>query len=245
MKRLFLLIAALSFSAALIAQTPGPRKGYQMFQNQLLKPKHGSEKKFEAAVKNHIAKFHAKGPHIARLSVVTTGTNSDGWYVFAMGPLMYPDLDHQPQGETSHDADWDNNIDPLIEQYGESTNWTLNDELSVTPPGYNPENIDVWTIDVKPGMRTKFSDLLKTMKTVWEQKKYPFSFRVFNNELFNSSGRDMAIVYSFKDYTQFDLDYKFKEDYEAVNGADSWKKFWETWNECTVSTDEHFRKFLN
>jgi hypothetical protein len=244
MKKILLLIAFAGFVTALSAQTAPPKKAYQIYQTQYIKPKHGKETQFEAAVKAHNAKFHATGPHSARLSVITTGSGSDGWYVWAMGPFMYPDLDHAPAGEKTHDDDWTNNIDPLVDQYGETTNWKLDEDISITPADYKPENIDVWTMDVKPGMRAKFADNLKMMAAVWKAKKYPYSFRVFNNDLFSSNGKDVSIVYSFKNYTEFDMDFKFKEDYESINGAGSWQKFWDTWNECTSSTDEHFRKFL-
>ena len=120
----------------------------------------------------------------------------------------------------------------------------MQEDLSYTPANYNPANLDVWSVDIKSGMRYQFNDLMKKWKALWDTKKYPFSLRVFNNELFSAKGADAAIIYSFDNYATFDIDIKWREDYEAMYGAGSWDNFWKTWNECVVSTDEHLRKFL-
>lgn len=244
MKKLALTLAVLVvYTASLFAQA-AKSKTYQMLNTMKMKPKRTHEKQFEASVKAHIAKFHPAGPYAARLSVITEGSGSDGWYVWAMGPLMYADLDKMPQGKKDHDDDWDKTVDIHVEQYGESFFWKLQDDLSVTPPNYNPDRIDVWGIDLKPGMRYQFAELMKKWKAMWEAKKYPFALRVFYNELWNADGNDAAIVYSFTNYADFDLDISWRNDYDAMYGVGSWDNFWKEWNECVASTDEHLRKFI-
>ncbi len=244
MKNLILLLTILiGYAASLAGQSAMPTT-YQMYSNTMMKPKQGHEKQFEAAVMAHNAKFHASGPNMARLSAITYGTGSDGWYVWSMGPLMYKDLDHQPDGNKDHDDDWANNVDIHVDQYGTSTLWKLQDDLSYTPANYMPANIDVWTLDIKPGMRYQFADLMKKWKAMWEAKKYPFSLRVFYNDLWSKDGRDASIVYSFTNYAEFDSDISWKNDYEALYGAGSWDNFWKTWNECVASTDEALRHFM-
>ena len=120
---------------------------------------------------------------------------------------MYSDLDNQPNyNSVEHDNDWGANVDPHIEEYGEANIWKLLDSISVTPAGYNPDRLDVWVIDIKPGMRGRFLTLMMNWKALWEANKYPFSICVFLNDLWNGDGKDAAIVYSFKKYADFDSD---------------------------------------
>src|ERR1700747_1727060 len=93
-----------------------------------------------------------------------------------------------------------------------------NDSLSYTPPNYNPAQVDIWTMKLKPGMRFQFADLMKKWKGLWDAKKYPFSMRVFYNDLFTSTGKDAAVVYSFDKFAEFDLDISWRNDYEALYG---------------------------
>ncbi|MFZ1677124.1 MAG: hypothetical protein WAT91_07625 [Saprospiraceae bacterium] len=245
MKNLFLLITVLSgFTVSLFAQTAGTTKTYQMYNTMYVKAKRGQENLLEAAVTAHINKFHATAPHQARFAEITEGTGSDGWYFWSMGPLMYADLDHQPEGNKEHDADWANNVDIHIDQYGESNLWKLQEDLSVTPANYHPDRADVWSMDIKPGMRFQFADLMKKWKAMWEAKKYTYSLRVFYNDLWSSKGNDAVIIYSFDKYADFDDDISWRNDYESIYGAGSWDNFWKSWNECVASTDEHLRKYI-
>lgn len=245
MKNIFLLITVLTgYTVSLFAQTAGAAKTYQMYNTTYMKPKHGEEKQFEAGVVAHIAKFHASGPNMARLAIITEGHHSDGWYLWSMGPLMYADLDHQPDGNKEHDADWDANVDSHVAEYGESNLWKLQEDLSVTPPNYRPDRADVWSIDIKPGMRYQFADLMKKWKAMWEAKKYTYSLRVFYNDLWSKEGNDVGIVFSFNHYADFDDDISWRNDYESMYGAGSWDNFWKSWNECVASTDEHLRKYI-
>ena len=245
MKTTLLLATVLTgCTVSLFAQT-AKVKPYQMFETNYIMPKHGQESQFEAGMKAHNAKFHAAGtPTAARCAQITEGTGSEGWYIFVMGPLMYTDLDKQPQGTKEHDDDWNTNVDSHVEKYGESNLWKLQEDLSYTPPNYNPDRADVWSMDIKQGMRFQFAELMKKWKALWEAKKYSFSLRVFYNELFDSDGKDAGIVFSFNNYADFDLDIKLREDYEAMYGPGSWDNFWKSWNECVVSTDEQLRKFI-
>lgn len=243
-KRTLIIAVFLIYTAGLFAQTANT-SSYQMFNTQMMKPKRGHEKQFEDAVKAHVAKFHPKGAYDARLSVITDGSGSDGWYLWSMGPLTYTDMDKTPAGTAGHDEDWDKTVDTHVETYGESNFWKLREDQSYTPANYRPERVDVWLIDMKAGMGYTFSDLMKKWKAVWDAKKYPYSFRVLSNDLFSKKGNDVAIVFSFTKYADFDLDISWRKDYEAMYGAGSWDNFWKVWNECVESTDEQLRKYIN
>lgn len=243
-KFLFIAVSLFCLAGFLSAQSTAAKKTYQMYNNNFMNPKKGHEKQFEDGVKAHNAAYHSSGPHRAFLQQITEGTGSDGWYIWTMGPLTYTDLDNQPNGNAKHDEDWDKNVDAHVEEYGETNLWKLQDDLSYTPANYDPKHLDVWVMDIKPGMRYQFADLMKKMKAVWDAKKYSFSMRVFYNDLWSKKGNDAAIVYSFDHYAEFDQDIKFKEDYEAINGAGSYDNFWKSWNECVATTDEQLRKII-
>ncbi len=245
MKRtLFLTTVLVACSVFLFAQATTEKKPYQMYSTTLMKAKQGHEDQFEAAVKAHNTKYHPTGPHFARLSAITYGSGSDGWYIWGMGPTTYTQLDGQPQGNKAHDDDWSNTVDPHVESYGEANIWRLQEDLSYTPPNYMPDKIDVWSIDLKMGERYRFAELMKKWKKLWDEKKYSWSLRVFYNELWNADGPDATIVYSFSKYADFDDDTKWREDYEAMYGVGSWDQFWKEWRECVVSVDEHIREFV-
>ena len=158
---------------------------------------------------------------------------------------MYADLDKQPQGQKEHDDDWAKTVDPLVDQYGETNFWRLQEELSYTPANYNPERLDVWVVDIKPGMRYQFADLMKSWRAMWEAKKYPYSMRVSYNDLWSDTGADAGIVFSFSHYADFDdPNTDWRKDYEALNGPGSWDNFWKQWNTCVNSTSEQLRQLI-
>lgn len=242
-KQILALISIPVFACCMYAQTSKTVTNYQMFNVMNIMPKKGMEEQFEAGISAHNAKYHSSGPYKARCASITHGAGSDGWYVWAMGPLTYTDMDNEPNGNKEHDADWNKNVDAFVDHYGETKLWKLREDLSVTPPNYNPGRVDVWGITVNPGMRYKFDELMKKWKGMWEAKKYTYCLRVFNSDLM-TSGHNTSMVFSFEKFAEFDLDVSWKNDYESLYGSGSWANFWKDWNECVSATDEHLRKYL-
>lgn len=243
-KKLIVVIALLCYATGIFAQAPAVVKPYVMYENSMMKPKQGKQQAFEKAVVAHIAKFHNADPYKARLSRIDVGNNSDGWYIFSMGPCMYSQLDGEPEGNKAHDDDWNLTIEPLVEQYGETMHWKLNEDISYTPAGYLPERVDVWQVKIKPGQRYRFEELMKKMSKVAKDKNYASSVRVFNNDLWNGSGYNAAIVYGFNKWADLDMDVQYQQDYEAVYGEGSWVNFWRDWRDAVELVDEHIRTFM-
>ena len=243
MRKLLLSMTVLAAYTVVVFAQASTTKSYQMASVMAIKPKRGQEKQFEDAVKAHDAKFHT-GPYGAQLWLVTEGTGSDGWYVWRMGPLTYTDMDKQPQGNKDHDDDWSKTVDIHVDQYGETSFWKLQEDLSYTPANYNPDHLDVWIIDIKQGMRFQFADLMKKWKAMWEAKKYPYSLRVSYNDLWSGDGADAAILFSFNHYADFDDDTDWRKDYESMYGPGSWDNFWKEWNNCVISTSEQLRSLV-
>jgi hypothetical protein len=243
--RKLLVIAVVMLCSAAVVLAQDKVKPYTMYQNEMIKPKIGSEAAFEKAVMAHIAKFHASDPYKARLSRIDAGTNSDGWYIFSMGPTNYTAMDGQPNGNNAaHDDDWNKNIAPLVQEYGETTDWKLQDDISYTPANYLPEKIDVWLIRIKPGMRYKFQEICQRAAKVSTDKKYAMSFRVFYNDLFAGSGYNAAITFGFNKWSELDIDVAYKADFEAAYGPNSWQNWWDDYRSCVEVTDECIRSFI-
>jgi len=243
-KLLFLAVMVMCSTTILFAQA-NQVKPYTMLQTEWIKPKIGQEQAFEKAVMAHIAKFHSADPYKARLQRCEVGLGSDGWYIFTMGPTTYTAMDGQPNGNNAdHDKDWNTNIAPLVQEYGETSEWKLQDDISYTPANYAPDKVDVWAIQIKPGMRYKFEELCKKVSKVSTDKKYAMSFRVFYNDLWNQSGYNASVVFGFNKWSDLDIEVAYKADYEAAYGPGSWDNFWDDWRSCVAKTDEGVRSFV-
>src|SRR5664279_2968785 len=127
-KTLFTAVLVLAITGTVISQTTTP-KPKVITETMLILPKRGIEDKFEAAVKAHNSKFHGDGPNVAGLRKIEYGEKAN-WYVWVHGPTSYASLDTPPTKESGHNADWDANVEPLVDIYGESMIWERNDELS-------------------------------------------------------------------------------------------------------------------
>jgi hypothetical protein len=245
MRKFSFFVVVILFATSIAFAQTNMVKPYTMYQTELIKPKIGQEPAFEKAVMAHISKFHASDPYKARLERVDGGMGSDGWYVFIMGPTNYAAMDGQPNGNNqAHDDDWSKNISPLVEKYGETSFWKLQDDLSYTPASYAPAMLDIWSLKIKPGMRYKFEDLAKKISKVSTDKKYAMSFRVFYNDLFDQSGYNASVVFGFNKWSDLDIDVAYKADYEAAYGPGSWDNFWDDWRSCVETVDESIRTFV-
>jgi len=104
MKKILLLVLVMAgYVISLSAQT-GKVKPYQMYTTNYMKPKRGHEKHLRRGEGTR-CKVSCNCAIYSRLSAITEGTGSDGWYIWTMGPLMYTDLDNQPDGKKDHDDD--------------------------------------------------------------------------------------------------------------------------------------------
>ncbi len=227
-KRFFtgILILVFLFSTDLIAQKK--KEKYAMFSTVEMKPVRGKEKALESAVKEHNAKFHAEDPYKAILRTILTGPKS-GNYVWIMGPSMYSDMDNRPN-DKAHEDDWNNTVDTNVKYYGNVEYWKFNDKLSYTAPNTENDKMStVWFIDVKNDQYEKFNAVLTKAMEV-SKKKGTDSFHIFNNEFNYGDGRDIAMVFSFKTWSDLDIDDPFKTHFEAMHGEGSWKTFLEDWN---------------
>jgi len=203
-------------------------KKYRAVELSYMKAKIGMEAKFEAAVKAHNAKYHKEGAYESELYAIATGSET-GWYVWTMGGFTFTELDGRP-GEGAHQDDWDKTIAPLIAEYGRVEYWRMNSELSARNDDDDETMIQIWWLDVTRGDYYRFENIVKNVAAI--HKKMNSQMSVYGNEFNQNDGRDVAIVWPLKNWAEMDDDsWKMKDEYEKENGAGSWQRLLEEWQD--------------
>lgn len=237
-----LAVLALIFTGGVFAQ-PAAEKPAVISETMYLMPKRGMEDKFEAAVKAHIAKFHPEGPYKAGLRKVEYGSKA-GWYLWVFGPTSYAALDTRPGKEGGHEADWSSTVDPLVETYGETRLWELNQDLSYGLDFLKTTKyVEVWKVDLKKGQYYRFKAMAEKLKKAYESLGTT-SFVVYNAVFHEAGGPDVGIVWSFNSYDSWAKDPGVKDAYEKHYGANSWQNLLDEWNDITEDFDSEIRSFI-
>ena len=241
-KSLTLTSIALFLVCSVFAQTSA-EKPASILETMYIMPKRGMEDKFEAAVKTHDAKFHPEGKYAASLRKVEYGEKA-GWYVWVFGPTSYSALDTRPTKEGGHDADWSATIDPLVETYGETRLFELDENLSY---GFDASKAskyrEVWMVDLKPGTHYRFKALAEKLKKAYESMGTG-SFIIHNNVIHTSTGPDLAIVWSFNTYDEWSKDMGAKKAYEKLYGEGSWQNMLKEWQDIIVDYNVEIRNMV-
>jgi len=241
-KTSMLTIMALLFIGSVFAQ-PAAEKPAVISETMYLMPKRGMEDKFEAAVKAHIAKFHPDGPYKAGLRKVEYGSKA-GWYLWVFGPASYSALDTRPGKEGGHEADWSSTVDPLVETYGETRLWELNQDLSYGLDFLKTTKyVEVWKVDLKKGQYYRFKALAEKLKKAYELLGTT-SFVVYNAVFHEAGGPDVGIVWNFNSYDSWAKDPGVKDTYEKLYGANSWQNLLDEWSDITEDFDSEIRSFI-
>ncbi len=235
-----MLLIAFSFSFDSIAQKK--KEKYAMFTTVEMKAVRGKEMALESAVKAHNAKYHTADPYKAWLEVMMTGVSS-GTYVWIMGPGMFSDMDKRPNDE-GHENDWNTTVDPNVLEYGSVDYWKMNDKLSFTAPNSDKNTMgEIWFIDVEKGKWEEFNAMMEKAVAV-SKKKGDDSIHLYSNQFNDGTGRDVALVFSFKSWSDLDIDDPFKKHYEAMHGKDSWKSFIEAWDNSISKISQNVWKVV-
>ncbi|WP_111708480.1 hypothetical protein [Lutibacter citreus] len=225
------IIVGLLFNLNTIAQEK-EKKTYKMAEITYMLPKIGMEKAFEDAVKGHNEKYHKTGPYKAGLDQILTGEET-GWYVWAMGPCMFSDLDNRPKDD-AHSSHWDKNVSPTIEKYGRSEYWKFLPEVSVYSGESKPKLIEIWIMEIEKENEHFFSRLLDMVKKV--HIKNGNEYRVYNNLLKENNGRDKAIIFEQNNWAELDEDSEFMKTFkEMYKEPNSWEDFLKDWREMVKS----------
>ncbi len=234
MKRLSFTAVLLLFIAMAAFSQMGTGSAPMAVKTMYLLPKRGMEDKFEAAVLAHIKKFHGDGPYNGRLRKVNFGEKA-GWYVMVLGPTPYTTLDNPLSKESGHDADWDTNVDPLIEQYGQTVLWNYETDLSYGMDIMRKaKHNEIYAVTLKPGQYEKFKAMAAKLKKVYESLGNT-AFLVLTNDTHETNGPDVGIVWSFDSYDAWQKDPGPKAAYEKMYGQGSWQKLMDDWHNMVAS----------
>jgi hypothetical protein len=234
MKKIVFSIGLMAFAITLFAQPD-----YQQWEVMNIKPKADKLDLFKKGVAAHNKKYHASGPYRVTMVSVLTGPSS-GQYTWIMGPCTWTQLDSRPvKGE--HDLDWDKNVVPHIESFGETSYWRLDKDIN-----YQAANAATLTksrlrfYTVLPGQSERLTDLLKKVVEIYKKKQYPASYNVYRRQG-AAEGASVAVGLDFAKWAYFDATPNLMKDYEEMYGANSWNRFLDEFALCidrSKTTDE-------
>jgi len=217
-------------------------ESYKMYDVIYIKPKYDKVKELSEAVAKHNKEFHNEGPHTSSVWMVQSGSYS-GWWAWIMGPLTYTDLDSRPDSK-EHLEDWMGEVMPYIQEYAERNLWKLDDEVSFVPED-SFTGKTIWSnYDIKPFEGYRFTEMLKLVKKVYEEKEYTRSFAVYRAQFDSRNMGSVTISFGFKSWAFFDEDKTFKKDFEEVHGEGSWWKFMEEFKEIVISVEDQAAIFV-
>jgi hypothetical protein len=237
-----LVLVALGLAMNTYAQS-GTAGTPMVIESQMILPKRGMEDKFEAAIIAHNKKYHPAGPYTAGLRKIDYGPRA-GWYVWVFGPTSYGSLDTRPTKENGHDVDWTTTIDPLVQEYGSTGLFDLNNDLSY---GFDiflkSKHYELWGVDLKSKQYYRFKALCQKLKKVYETLGTT-AFVVLDNDLHAKDGPDVVLIWSFNTYSDWQKDPGPKATYEKLYGEGSWQTAMDEWMDIINSYDSEIRSII-
>ncbi len=220
MRKSILLLALILTVISVMAQTD-----YEQWEVMNLNPKADKLDLFKKGLAAHDKKFHSAAPYHASVSSVITGPNS-GQFTWVMGPTTWTQLDGRPnKGE--HDMDWDKNVVPYVESFGEVSYWRADKDLK-----YRPENVNMSTFTkgrirfytVLPGQMDRLKELFKKVVEVYTKKQYKASYSLYLRQG-ATTGSHVAVSIDFDKWAYFDNGTDFTKDYNEVHGPNSFNRY--------------------
>ncbi len=206
----------------------------------LTKPGHGSA--LETAVNKHNETYHAGDNGQGILRYVSYG-NYGGWYVWFLSG-SYSGLDSRPTDE-KHQKDWSENVDQHVAEYGFTTLWRFNENLSTGMEIMQASSkYRVWHVQLKDGQAYRFGPLMEKMRKV--QADEGNAFIIYNNVINMKDQTDLVILFPFNNYAEWDEEGSdIVAAYEDEYGSGSWVSFLDEWRDIVDSMDEEVHESLN
>lgn len=229
MKKTFITsIALLAFVSLSLGQSQNI-----VFETIYLKPNNQNLKDLGENMSAHNQKFHGEAPYTANAWQVLTGEHT-GQILWIMGPFTFADLDGRP-GEGAHNDDWMTKVMPHVEDVKDGNYWRMLTDYGYMPSeGYQGKIMRARLLDIKPGKMDEFLHLMTLINKVYASNSFGHSFGLYANWS-NDGERDVAIVWSYDNYSYFDQDLEFSKKYEEVHGDNSWNQFNEAAREIVES----------
>ncbi len=225
MKKPILIVGLIAFAYSAMAQTD-----YLQWEIMNINPKLDKVEMFKKGVGAHVKKYHATAPYKVIINSVLTGPSS-GQFTWIMGPCTWTQLDGvNTKGE--HDLDFEKNVTPFVQSYGEVTYWRADKGISYDAP--NSATLTksrVRFLTLLPGQGDRAAELFEKVAAVYKKKAYPASYHGYWRQG-ASAGPHLAISIDFAKWAHFDNTNAIEKDFDEIYGAGSWDRFLDDWALC-------------
>ncbi len=187
---------------------------------------------FEAAWKQHLAKFHTTTARVAVYEIIN-GPNISSYHVVNSG-RSYADFDKERADAVAHNLDLDKSFFPLLEESTNST-YRFMDSLSLRPDTTSEKFIVTvrhqnWDLD-EAAMRTELSRSVTVQKTMTGGFWSHLSYNYFE-QLYDGSDPVTVSIRALKDgFKSLEADYygkdpaglpSFRDTYSKMYGNAAW-----------------------
>jgi len=234
-----------------IAMTANSQKTDLVTVNSV-KPKKGQKMAFEAAYKQHVAKFHKTDEKI-NVYEVMSGPNA-GIYHLVNSGRSYADFDKERPDAAAHNLDLDKTFFPLLDETNNGT-FRFMDSLSLRPE-VTAEAFVITVRHLKEGLniedyRTELARAVRLNKMA----KGPFIENLsvsFFEQLWDGSDQVTVSIRNLKDgFKSLEQSYyaanppgtpTFREVYEKTYGAAAWDARVKLLEDAVVKTEVYIAK---
>lgn len=208
---------------------------------------------FEAAYKQHVAKFHKADKEKVNVYEILSGSHA-GSYRIVSGPSTYADMDKERTDATAHDIDLDKSFFAYLESDRSTEYFQMQDSLSF----HGDVNSDKTVINVRHIKQDMYSDYFDEQKRTFKvlhalKGKFWDHLNLRNySQLWDGSDQVMVSVRSLKDgFKELESGYfgpmddgnpTFKDVYIKHYGTLDWDKRTKLMENAVVSNDQYIRK---
>ncbi len=228
MKKIFLFLLSIVTLAAYSQQT-------KIYTVHNIKVKLGQKMAFEAAYKQHVAKFHKADKEKVSVFEILSGDNT-GAYQIVSGPATWADMDRERTDNTVHDIDLDKSFFSYLENEVSTNYFRLDDSLLFHPEVQSDKTV-ITVRHIKSGMGTDYYNEQKRSFKVLHALKGKFwdNLNLRNyQQLWDGSDQVLVTVRSLKDgFKELEREYfgpmddgspTFKDVYIQHYGTLDWDK---------------------
>ena len=246
MKRIFLLLLSFVTIAAYTQQS-------KIYTVHNITVKNGQKMAFEAAYKQHVAKFHKADKEKVRVFEILSGPNA-GSYQIVSGPSSYADMDRERSDNTVHGIDLDKSFFSYLESNGSTNYFRLEDSLTLHED-VNAEKTIITIRHIKPAMYGDyFNEQKRTFKVLHALKgKFWDNLNLrYYSQLWDGSDPVLVGVRTLKEgFKELESGYfgpmndgnpSFKDVYIQHYGTLDWDKREKLYDTAEVSREQFIRR---
>jgi hypothetical protein len=89
--------------------------------------------------------------------------------------------------------------------------------------------VRAWLVDLHPGEYYRFNAIMEKMTKTYEEMGE--TMIILNNQVTPTGAPDVAMIWPFESFTEWDEDSKTVTTYEKLYGEGSWRLFLEEWRD--------------